>query len=85
MQLYYTLILGISASLIAGAQNEILNDLSFAFLLGLFAPLIATALATGGAIVAIRGLASNGAQLVRGGISLASSVATSVIGIVPFL
>jgi hypothetical protein len=85
MQLYYTLILGISASLIAGAQNETLNDLSFAFLLGLFAPLIATALATGGAIVAIRGLASNGAQLVRGGISLASSVATSVIGIVPFL
>lgn len=86
MQIYYVIILGITASLIAGAQTETLNDLSFAFLLGFFAPLIAMSLATGGAYVAIRGMTRNGSQILQAGAGLASTVVTSIVSLVaPFL
>lgn len=82
MKIYYALLLGVMAAVIAGAQLTSFSDLSFAFLLGFFAPVIAFSLATGGALAAIRGMSSTGAQLAQAGIQIGSSIASSFVSLI---
>lgn len=82
MKVYYALLLGVMATVIAGAQLTSFSDLSFAFLLGFFAPLIAFTMATGGALAAIRGMASTGAQAAQVALQVGSSIASSIVSLV---
>lgn len=59
-QAYYLLTVSIFTSLIQSSETSMLSDIVFPLVLGLGAWLIATALATGGAIMAVRSLTNAG-------------------------
>lgn len=88
-QIYYVVLLGVTASLLVGTQMSAISDLIFPLMLAIFAPLIALALATGGALVAMRSLSSEGSRLLGEGISTASHTLDRAIGtiisVLPFL
>ncbi len=80
-KIYYILILGVYASVIATAEAQTTEELTFALILGLFAPVVAIGLATGGALVMLRAVASTGAGVASAALSIGASTAVSFIGI----
>lgn len=81
IKIYYVLCIGVYASVIAIAKSQSFEDMSFAFLLGLGAPLVAFTLSTGGALVMLKSVASTGAQLASAAISVGTSIGSSLIGL----
>ncbi len=80
MQIYYVALIGIMAVLMAKVDTAFLSDLRFPLMLGVFAPLIAFALARGGALAAARGLGNAGAQTLTSMLFLGAGPAGAVVG-----
>lgn len=75
-QAYYLIIIAIFASLIQTSETSMLSDILFPFVLGLGAWLIATGLAAGGAVLAVRSLTNAGIT----SISTVGSLGALVVG-----
>lgn len=72
-KIWYVFFLGVYASNIATAQTQSLEDLTFAFIIGFFAPVAALGMSFGGALVMIRSVASTAAHLAASTISIGIS------------
>lgn len=79
-QAYYLLVVAIFTSLIQSSDTALLGDILFPFVLGLGAWLIATSLAAGGAILAVRSLTNAGITAISTVGSLGAAALAGPIG-----